>query len=68
MWDNEVVVRKRKRELMFQTVWSFREGIHLTSHPRVLADRQVVALTPYVLIVWLTGDARKAASTCTVVP
>src|ERR1700752_4104427 len=47
MRDNEVVVRKRKRELMFQTVWLFREGIHLASHPpRVLAYRQIVALHP----------------------
>jgi hypothetical protein len=47
MRDNEVVVRKRERELMFQTVWLFREGIHLASHPpRVLAYRQIVALHP----------------------
>jgi hypothetical protein len=45
MRDNEVVVRKRACELMFQKVRLFREGIHLASHPpRVLADRQIVAL------------------------
>ena len=45
MRNNEVVVRKRERELMFQKGRLFREGIHPTSHPpRVLADRQIVAL------------------------
>ena len=33
MRDNEVVVRKRKRALMFRTVSGFREGMHLPSHP-----------------------------------
>jgi len=47
MRDNEVVVRKRARELMFQTVWLCRAGLHLASHPpRVLAYRQMVALHP----------------------
>ena len=45
MRNNEVVGRKRERALMFQKGRLFREGIPLTSPPpRVLADRQMVAL------------------------
>jgi len=47
MRDNEVVVRKRERELMFQRVRVFREGIDLAPHPpRVLAYRQIIAFHP----------------------
>ena len=69
MRDNEVVGRKRERALMFQKGRLFAKAF--TFRPIRRVCWRIVRLlrsTPYVLIVWLTGDARKAASTCTVVP
>src|SRR5712692_11988493 len=42
---HKVIVGESQRELMFQVVRIFREGIDLASHPaRVLPHRQIVAL------------------------
>ena len=63
MRDNEVIIRKRERELMFQKVRLFREGIHLTSHsPRVLADCEVVAL--HAIRIDRAADRRRPQGRC----
>ena len=62
VWDNKMVVRKREGELGLQVVLVFGEGFDF--RPIRLACWRTVRLlrsTPYVLIVWLTGEACKAA-------
>jgi hypothetical protein len=47
MRAHEVVVCKCERAWLFESVWLFREGLHLAPHPPcVRAYRQMVALHP----------------------